>query len=88
MEIIKSIINLLLSFFQHKHQVAKNESDLAAKTEEAVVEKIRASENAAAVQQRQRTDEALVKLDQKHKEERDEAKADPKADDNQFGSTW
>ena len=88
MEFVKSIINLLISFFQNKTANTKKEVALADAKEEAVVEKIRANSNAHAVQQHEATQDALQELEIKHQEERKHAKESPDADDQQFNSSW
>lgn len=88
MELIKAIIALITSFFQNSTQKKKQEVKLADAVEVAVVEKIRATENAKAVEQQVVIREALEELNKTHREEREHAKTDANADDSQFGSDW
>lgn len=88
MELLKSILTLITSFFQSKTAKSKEEVTLADKTEEATVEKIRASENAKVVQQQQETQKALDDLHVKQTEKKVEESKKPLDEqlDNQFGS--
>lgn len=70
MDLITSIIALITSFFQHSTAKKVEEVKLADKTEQAVVETIRASGNATVLQQQQTTQEALEKVRENQKEER------------------
>lgn len=88
MEWVKLIIQFITSFFNNSTQKKKEEVKLADAVEELAVEKIRATSNAQAVQQQAKVQDALDKLEEKHKEERQDAKQNPKADDQQFGSSW
>jgi hypothetical protein len=87
MEYVKLILQFLTSFFQNSTQKKKEEVKLADATEIAVVEKIRATENAQAVKQHAKVEDALVEIREIHKEERAKAKIKPN-DDEQFGSEW
>ena len=88
MELIKALIALVTSFFQNSTAKKKEEVKLADVTEKAVVENIRATANAEAVQQTQKTQEALEELHVKQKEERIEQTKKSLDDqlDNAFGS--
>lgn len=88
MELIKAIIALVTSFFQNKTVTTVKEVKLADAQTAAVVETIRASENAVAVQQNIKTQEALEVLDIKQKKERDDAKKDPEVNADQFTKDW
>lgn len=88
MEWVKLILNFITSWFNNSTQKKKEEVKLADAVEEMAVEKIRATSNAQAVQQQAKVQDALDKLEEKHKEERQDAKENPKADDDQFGSSW
>lgn len=88
MELIKAIIALVTSFFQNKTAATVKEVKLADAQTAAVVETIRASENAVAVQQHIKTQEALEVLDIKQKKERDDAKKDPEVNTDQFTNDW
>lgn len=88
MDFIKAIIALITSFFNRSTAKTVEEVKLADAQTKSTIETIRANENAAAVQQQQKTQEALQDLQQKHEEEREHAKANPNADDDQFGSSW
>jgi len=69
MELLKALLALITSFFQSKTAKSKEEISLADKTEEAVVEKMRATQNAEALAQQQKIDQSLAQLDKKQKEE-------------------
>lgn len=88
MKWVKLILNFITSWFNNSTQKKKEEVKLADAVEELAVEKIRATSNAQAVQQQMKVQAALDKLDEKHKEERKDAKENPKVDDDQFGSSW
>lgn len=87
MEFFKSLLALLTSFLQNLTQKKKVDIKLADATETAVVEKIRATENAVAVEQQQKTQEALDEVRAQHKEKRVEQskKSLDKQLDDQFG---
>lgn len=88
MEWVKLILNFITSFFNNSTQKKKEEIKLADAVEELAVEKIKAVSNAQAVQQQVKVQDALDKLEEKHIRERKDAKENPKADDDQFGSSW
>ncbi|MGZ8924329.1 MAG: hypothetical protein ACXW2E_00465 [Nitrososphaeraceae archaeon] len=85
---IELIISLITSFFQHSTQEKKEDIKLADATETAIVEKIRATENAVAIEQLSKTEDALHEVNAKHKKERTNAKSNNESDDLQFGSDW
>lgn len=87
MEIIKAILALITSFFENSTQKKKEELKLADETETAVVQTIRASSNATAVQQQEKISEKLEVLEVLQKAERKKVKETPD-DDAQFGSEW
>ena len=88
MELVKAILALITSFFQSKTSETVKEVKIADAVETAVVQKIAAAENAVAVQQTVKTNEALEKVDVKHKQEREDAKKDPDAEAKQFTQDW
>lgn len=88
MEFLKLLFKMVTSFFQSKAANTKKEVSLADAKEQAVVESIRASENAQAVQQHAKTQKALDEVNEQHKKEREAAKQksiDEQLDDR-FGS--
>lgn len=68
MEILKLILNIILSFFQNSAAKKTEDVKLADITEKAVVEEIRATENVNAIQHTQKIQAALDILDAKQKE--------------------
>lgn len=88
MELFKAILALITSYFQNSAQAKKEDIKLADAVEEVVVEKIRANENAAAIEQTIKTQEALETLKTKQQEENIDAKQDPSDIDDQFGSSY
>lgn len=88
MEIIKSILALISSFFQSK----KAESVIKAKevsiTETAIVETIRATENAVALEQKIKLETELHNLEQQQKVVTETQSKKPINEqlDEQFGS--
>lgn len=88
MEWVKLILNFVTSWFNNSTQKKKEELKLADAVEELAVEKMKSASNARAVQQQAKVQDALDKLEEKHKEERQHAKENPNADDEQFGNSW
>jgi hypothetical protein len=88
MELVKAIIALITSFFNNSTQAKKEDIKLADAVEEVTIEKIRATENAVAIEQTKKTQEALETLKTKQQEENIDAEQDPKAIDDQFGSSY
>lgn len=87
MDLLKSLIELITSFFKNSTAKKKEELSLATKTEIAVVETIRATENAVAVQQQQRTQEAVTSVKEQQRAESKKQSTLPLEEqlDNQFG---
>jgi len=87
MELLKKLLDLLTSWFQNKTAKTKEEITLADKTEEATVEKIKATANAIAVDNQQILEHNLAKLreEQKAKQLEEEKKSLEEQLDNQFG---
>lgn len=88
MDIVKALLDLISGWLNRSTQKSKEEIVLADKTEKAVVEEIRANTNATIVQQRQELDDELENINNKHKQDRKDAKKDPNIDDTMFGSDW
>jgi len=86
-EIVKKILDFLTSFFRNSTAKKVEEVKLAEKTEEAVVEKIRATSNAQVIQQQEKTQEALEEVIKKQQKAKPK-KRNKKTDDEQFGSDW
>lgn len=87
MEIIKAIINLITSWFQKSTVETKKEVKLADAETKAVIETIRANENAKAVKQQERVQEAIKEVHTKYEEEgrkQQDMSIDDQLDD-QFG---
>jgi hypothetical protein len=87
MELIKLIINLITSFFQHKTEVVKQENKVADEKEEVIVQTIRANTNAQVVEQIAETQEAVAKVEEKQTKENVVRKKKPLKDqvNDQFG---
>lgn len=77
MEIVKAILAFITSLLNRSTAKSVEEVKLADKTEQAVVETIRATQNAEAVQQHQKTAEAVQEVREKQKQERVEAAKKP-----------
>jgi hypothetical protein len=84
MELFKKLLDLLISFFNRSTVVKKEELKLADAQEVAIVETVKATSNARAVQQQVKIQEAIEKVREIHKEER---KKDETFDE-QFGKDW
>ena len=94
MELVKKILELLIAFFGkgkaekeielHKEIKQQKQED---EKEIAIVQEIRATENAHALEQQEKTQEALAEVQEKQKKER-KKKRSKKTDDEQFGSEW
>lgn len=89
MELLKKLLDLLTSWFQNKTAKTKEEITLADKTEEATVEKIRATANAKALETQQILEQNLAKLreEQKAKQVEEEKKPLDEQLDDQFGKS-
>lgn len=88
MDFIKAIINLISSWFQRSTVQTKKEVKLADAETKAVVETIRASENATAVQQQEKVQQAIKQVQAAQtqiKHEQDQQSIDERID-SQFGS--
>jgi predicted phage-related endonuclease len=87
MELLKKLLDLVKSWFENKTAKTKEDITLADKTEEATVEKIRATANAKALENQQILEQNLAKLheEQKVKELEEEKKPIEEQLDNQFG---
>lgn len=90
MELIKSIIDLIISFFNNSTVKKKEEIGLADAKENAVINEIKASTNAKAIDQVNTTQQALNHSYDQHREEIEENQhktIDEKIEDR-FGSDW
>lgn len=89
MELLKKLLDLLTSWFQNKTANTKEEITLADKTEEATVQKIKATANAMAVDNQQILEHNLAQLrkEQKAKQVEDEKKPLDEQLDEQFGKS-
>jgi CO dehydrogenase/acetyl-CoA synthase alpha subunit len=87
MDLFKKILELIISFFNKKTVDAQLELHKEVEEEQAVVQQIRADENAQALVQQEKTQEALAEVQEKQKKER-KKKRSKKTDDEQFGSEW
>lgn len=90
MELLKTILALVASFFQNS--IAKKKEDVAmvSTIEKAVVEEIRASANAEVIVQQQETQQALEEVRELHHQEKlilDKKELDQQIDDV-FGKDW
>ncbi len=88
MELIKTILNFLTSFFQNRTAASKKEVKLADAETKAVIETIRATENAKAVDHQQLVQDQLADLRVEQEKERVKVKKKSlrKRIDDQFGS--
>jgi hypothetical protein len=87
MDLFKKILELIISFFNKKTVDTQLELHKEVEEEQAVVQQIRADENAQALVQQEKTQEALAEVQEKQKKER-KKKRSKKTDDEQFGSEW
>ena len=87
MELIKSIIALITSFFQSKTASTKKEETLADVTKTATTETIRADANEDAINQKQHIENAVENLAsvQKQKQQKESKKSIDDQFDDQFG---
>ncbi len=88
MEFLKSLIELITSWFKKSTAQTKADLTLAEATESATINEIKAESNAHAVQQLETIEEDLAKLRKKHKKEKQDAEQTNLEDNNPFGDSW
>lgn len=93
MELVKKILDLLISFFQSKKATTEQENRVADDAEVAVTEKVRATSNAKAVESIEKAQEALKQSQKRHEQQykrrsTDVEKTQEEKDDEQFNSDW
>lgn len=88
MEFVKLLLNLITSFFQNSTAKTKKEVTLADAESNSVVQTIRATENAKAVEQQIKAQQAADAAVEKHNKEvkKAEQKSLDEQLDDQFGS--
>lgn len=90
MELLKTILTLVLSFFQNSTAKKREEAAMVSTIEKAVVQEIRASSNAEAIVQQQETQKALEEVREIHHQEKltlDKKELNHQIDDV-FGKDW
>lgn len=86
MDFLKSIIELITSFFKRSTVKIEQETTITDAKTEALINQIQATYNATIIEHNDEVQTELQELHEQHKQELDDVKTNPT--NNPFGESW